>query len=398
MNREDFPILKSGIIYFDNGATTLKPKCVVDEMVNYYTKYTSNIHRGDYDNAMKTNDLYDKVRGIVKDFINAKDEIEIVYTSGATESLNLVAFGFFKKYLKKGDEVLINKSEHASNVLPWQVLEKEIGIKVEYVPLDDNYELTIENLEKKVTDKTKVISLAHISNVIGDIRDIEKIGKFCKEKNIYFVVDASQSIAHYKIDVQKSNVDFLAFSAHKMMGPTGVGVLYGKNELLEKTDPLKYGGGMNQSFESTGEYILKTSPIKFEAGTPPIAEVIGMGEAIKYIKSIGIEKIHNYELELKKYMVEELSKIPNIVLYNQNSKSGILAFNVKGVFSQDTSVYLNHYNIAIRAGNHCAKVLKDELDIKNTCRVSLCFYNTKEEVDVLINALKNSEDIFKVVI
>ena len=182
------------------------------------------------------------------------------------------------------------------------------------------------------------------------------------------------------------------------MGPTGVGVLYGKNELLEKTDPLKYGGGMNQSFESTGEYILKTSPIKFEAGTPPIAEVIGMGEAIKYIKSIGIEKIHNYELELKKYMVEELSKIPNIVLYNQNSKSGILAFNVKGVFSQDTSVYLNHYNIAIRAGNHCAKVLKDELDIKNTCRVSLCFYNTKEEVDVLINALKNSEDIFKVVI
>lgn len=398
MNREDFPILKNGIIYFDNGATTLKPKCVVDEMVNYYTKYTSNIHRGDYDNAMKTNDLYDKVRGIVKDFINAKDEREIVYTSGATESLNLVAFGFFKKYLKKGDEVLINKSEHASNVLPWQVLEKEIGIKVEYVPLDDNYELTIENLEKKVTDKTKVISLAHISNVIGDIRDIEKIGKFCKERNIYFVVDASQSIAHYKIDVQKSNVDFLAFSAHKMMGPTGVGVLYGKNELLEKTDPLKYGGGMNQSFESTGEYILKTSPIKFEAGTPPIAEVIGMGEAIKYIKSIGIEKIHNYELELKKYMVEELSKIPNIVLYNQNSKSGILAFNVKGVFSQDTSVYLNHYNIAIRAGNHCAKVLKDELDIKNTCRVSLCFYNTKEEVDVLINALKNSEDIFKVVI
>ena len=398
MNREDFPILKSGIIYFDNGATTLKPKCVVDEMVNYYTKYTSNIHRGDYDNAMKTNDLYDKVRGIVKDFINAKDEREIVYTSGATESLNLVAFGFFKKYLKKGDEVLINKSEHASNVLPWQVLEKEIGIKVEYVPLDDNYELTIENLEKKVTDKTKVISLAHISNVIGDIRDIEKIGKFCKERNIYFVVDASQSIAHYKIDVQKSNVDFLAFSAHKMMGPTGVGVLYGKNELLEKTDPLKYGGGMNQSFESTGEYILKTSPIKFEAGTPPISEVIGMGEAIKYIKSLGIEKIHNYELELKKYMVEELSKIPNIVLYNQNSKSGILAFNVKGVFSQDTSVYLNHYNIAIRAGNHCAKVLKDELDIKNTCRVSLCFYNTKEEVDVLINALKNSEDIFKVVI
>ncbi len=398
MNRDDFPILNSGIIYFDNGATTLKPKCVVDKMIDYYTKYTSNIHRGDYDNAMKTNEAYDEVRELVRDLINAKNISEIVYTSGTTESLNLVAFGFFKKYLKKDDEVLINKAEHASNILPWLVLQKEIGIKVKYIPLDENRELTIENIKKTITDKTKVISVAHISNVIGDIRDIEQIGKICKEKNIYFVVDAAQSISHYKIDVEKANIDFLAFSAHKMMGPTGVGILYGKKELLDKTDPLKYGGGMNQNFESNGEYVLKTAPIKFEAGTPPIAEVIGLGEAIKYIKKIGVDKIHKYELELKEYMVEELSKIPNIILYNKNSKSGILAFNVEGVFSQDTSVYLNHYNIAIRAGNHCAKVLKDDLDIKNTCRVSLCLYNTKEEIDVLIKALKNSKDIFKVVI
>ncbi len=398
MNRDDFPILKNGVIYFDNGATTLKPKCVVDKMVDYYTKYTSNIHRGDYDNAMKTNEEYDEVRELVRDLINAKNISEIVYTSGTTESLNLIAFGFFKKYLKKDDEVLINKAEHASNILPWLVLQKEIGIKVRYIPLDENRELSIENIEKTITDKTKVISVAHISNVIGDIRDIEQIGKICKDKNIYFVVDAAQSISHYKIDVEKSNIDFLAFSAHKMMGPTGVGILYGKKELLDKTEPLKYGGGMNQNFESTGEYVLKTAPIKFEAGTPPIAEVIGLGEAIKYIKKIGIDKIHKYELELKEYMVEELSKIPNIILYNKNSKSGILAFNVEGVFSQDTSVYLNHYNIAIRAGNHCAKVLKDDLDIKNTCRVSLCLYNTKEEIDVLIKALKNSKDIFKVVI
>ena len=398
MNRDDFPILNSGIIYFDNGATTLKPKCVVDKMIDYYTKYTSNIHRGDYDNAMKTNEAYDEVRELVRDLINAKNISEIVYTSGTTESLNLVAFGFFKKYLKKVDEVLINKAEHASNILPWLVLQKEIGIKVKYIPLDENRELTIENIKKTITDKTKVISVAHISNVIGDIRDIEQIGKICKEKNIYFVVDAAQSISHYKIDVEKANIDFLAFSAHKMMGPTGVGILYGKKELLDKTDPLKYGGGMNQNFESNGEYVLKTAPIKFEAGTPPIAEVIGLGEAIKYIKKIGVDKIHKYELELKEYMVEELSKIPNIILYNKNSKSGILAFNVEGVFSQDTSVYLNHYNIAIRAGNHCAKVLKDDLDIKNTCRVSLCLYNTKEEIDILIKALKNSKDIFKVVI
>lgn len=398
MNRDDFPILKNGVIYFDNGATTLKPNCVVNEMVNYYTKYTSNIHRGDYDNAMKTNEAYDNVREIVRDFINAKEKEEIVYTSGATESINLVAFGFFKKYLKKDDEVLINKAEHASNVLPWLVLEREIGIKVKYIPLDENHELTIDNIEKTITNKTKVISVAHISNVIGDVRNIDEIGRICKNKNIYFVVDAAQSISHYKIDVEKSNIDFLAFSGHKMMGPTGVGILYGKKELLEKTDPLKYGGGMNQSFESNGDYILKEAPIKFEAGTPPIAEVIGLGEAIKFIKSIGIEKIRDYELELKEYMVEELSKIPNIILYNKNSKSGILAFNVEGVFPQDTSVYLNHYNIAIRAGNHCAKILKDDLDIKNTCRVSLCLYNTKEEIDVLVKALKNSKDIFKVVI
>ena len=360
MNRDEFPILNQDLIYLDNGATTLKPKRVVDKMVDYYEKYTSNIHRGDYNNAIKTNEEYDNVRNIVKDFINAEDPNEIVYTSGTTESLNLAVFGFFKNKLSEGDEVLISKAEHASNVLPWLALEKEKKIKVKYIPLDENYELTLDNLESSLTDKTKVISIAHISNVIGDIRDIEKIGKICKEKNIYFVVDAAQSVSHIPIDVVKANVSFLAFSAHKMTGPTGVGVLYGKKELLKDMQPLKYGGGMNQSFESDNSYILKDYPIKFEAGTPPIAEVIGLGEAIKFITDIGVEKIHDHEYSLKKYLIDNLEKIPNIVLYNKNSKSGIVTFNIKGVFSQDTSVYLNHYNIAIRAGNHCAKILKDD--------------------------------------
>ena len=398
MNRDEFPILNQDLIYLDNGATTLKPKRVVDKMVDYYEKYTSNIHRGDYNNAIKTNEEYDNVRNIVKDFINAEDPNEIVYTSGTTESLNLAVFGFFKNKLSEGDEVLINKAEHASNVLPWLVLEKEKKIKVKYIPLDENYELTLDNLESSLTDKTKVISIAHISNVIGDIRDIEKIGKICKEKNIYFVVDAAQSVSHIPIDVVKANVSFLAFSAHKMTGPTGVGVLYGKKELLKDMEPLKYGGGMNQSFESDNSYILKDYPIKFEAGTPPIAEVIGLGEAIKFITDIGVEKIHDHEYSLKKYLIDNLEKIPNIVLYNKNSKSGIVTFNIKGVFSQDTSVYLNHYNIAIRAGNHCAKILKDDLNIKNTCRISIYLYNTKEEIDKVIEVLKNSKDIFKVVI
>lgn len=398
MNRDEFPILNQDLIYLDNGATTLKPKRVVDKMVDYYEKYTSNIHRGDYNNAIKTNEEYDNVRNIVKDFINAEDPNEIVYTSGTTESLNLVVFGFFKNKLSEGDEVLISKAEHASNVLPWLALEKEKKIKVKYIPLDENYELTLDNLESSLTDKTKVISIAHISNVIGDIRDIEKIGKICKEKNIYFVVDAAQSVSHIPIDVVKANVSFLAFSAHKMTGPTGVGVLYGKKELLKDMEPLKYGGGMNQSFESDNSYILKDYPIKFEAGTPPIAEVIGLGEAIKFITDIGVEKIHDHEYSLKKYLIDNLKKIPNIVLYNKNSKSGIVTFNIKGVFSQDTSVYLNHYNIAIRAGNHCAKILKDDLNIKNTCRISVYLYNTKEEIDKVIEVLKNSKDIFKVVI
>ena len=398
MNRDDFPILKNNLIYFDNGATTLKPKCVVDKMVSYYTEYTSNIHRGDYNNATVTNREYDEVRNIVKNFINASSSDEIIYTSGTTESLNMVAFGFFRYKLNSDDEILITKAEHASNILPWQVLEEEHHGKVKYIELDENHELTIENLLKAITPKTKVISVAHVSNVIGDIRDISKIGRICKEKGIYFVVDAAQSASHIKIDVQDSNVSFLAFSAHKMTGPTGVGILYGKKELLDEMRPLKYGGGMNQSFEVDGTYILKETPIKFEAGTPPIAEVIGLGEAIKFIESIGVDKIHEHEYGLKKYLVENLEKIPNVVLYNKNSKSGIVSFNVKGVFPQDTSIYLNTYNIAIRAGNHCAKVLKDELNIKNTCRVSLYLYNTKEEVDVLIEALKRSEDIFKVVI
>lgn len=398
MNRDDFPILKNNLIYFDNGATTLKPKCVVDKMVSYYTEYTSNIHRGDYNNATVTNREYDEVRNIVKNFINASSSDEIIYTSGTTESLNMVAFGFFRYKLNSDDEILITKAEHASNILPWQVLEEEHHGKVKYIELDENHELTIENLLKAITPKTKVVSVAHVSNVIGDIRDISKIGRICKEKGIYFVVDAAQSASHIKIDVQDSNVSFLAFSAHKMTGPTGVGILYGKKELLDEMRPLKYGGGMNQSFEVDGTYILKEAPIKFEAGTPPIAEVIGLGEAIKFIESIGVDKIHEHEYGLKKYLIENLEKIPNVVLYNKNSKSGIVSFNVKGVFPQDTSIYLNAYNIAIRAGNHCAKVLKDELNIKNTCRVSLYLYNTKEEVDVLIEALKRSEDIFKVVI
>ena len=398
MNRDDFKILKEDFIFFDNCATTLKPNIVVDETVKYYTEYTSNAHRGDYDNSIKVDTLYEETRTKVRKLINAKSDSEIVFTSGATESLNLVVFGFMKYNLKKGDEVLLTKAEHASNVLPWLELANEKGIKIKYIPLDKDHKLDYDELVKMISPKTKVISIAHVTNTIGDIRPVEKIGKLCKENNIYFVVDGAQSIPHFKVDVLKNNIDFLAFSAHKMLGPTGVGVLYGKYDLLNETRPINFGGGMNNIFESTGEVEYKSIPTRFEAGTPNIAGVIGFNRAIDYINSIGYDAIERQEKELRKYLIDNLKKIDNVILYNENSDTGIVLFNLKDIFPQDTSVYLNTYHICVRAGNHCAKILKDELGIRNTCRISLYFYNTKEEIDVLIEALKKSKNIFEVVI
>ena len=398
MNRDNFPAIDNNLIYFDNSATSLKPKCVIDKMIEYYSKYTSNIHRGDYNNAIRTNKEYDEAREVVKNFIHAKSMEEIVFTSGTTDSLNTIVFGYFKNILNKDDEVLITKSEHASNVLPWFVLEKMGKCTIKYIRLNENYEVTLENVKKSINKNTKVISIAHVSNVIGDIRDIEGIGKIAKDNNLYFVVDAAQSVSHINIDVIKSNISFLAFSGHKMCGPTGVGVLYGKNEYLKNLVPLKYGGGMNESFDSDKSYILKNYPTNLEAGTPPIAEVIGLKEAINYVTSIGVENIHKHELELKKYLISRIENMDNIIIYNKDTESGIVTFNIKDVFAQDTSIYLNTYGIAIRAGNHCAKILKDEIGIKNTCRISFYIYNTFEEVDKLVEALKNSDKLYDVVI
>ena len=400
MNRNNFPIFeeKKDLIYFDNGATTLKPKEVIDSVSLYYSSYTANAHRGDYDNSIEVDNKYESVREKIKKFINADSQKEIIFTKGTTDSLNMIVFGFMNNYLKAGDEVLISKSEHASNILPWMELANRIGIKIKYIDLSDDFSITEENLLKAITSKTKVISLAHITNVIGDVRNIEMIGSICKQHNIIFIVDAAQSIGHIKIDVRKSNVDFLAFSAHKMLGPTGIGVLYGKFDLLDKLIPTSYGGGMNAFFESTGEVEYKPLPERLEAGTQNIAGVIGMGAAIDYINKIGIDKIHNHELELKRYAVSKLENIPNLKIYNKNSKSGIIVFNIDKIFSQDLAVYLNHYKICVRSGNHCAKILKDEIKASNTCRASFYLYNTKEEIDKLANILENRENIFDVIL
>lgn len=395
MNREDFPLLKNDIIYLDNSATSLKPQSVIDKMNDYYTNYSANAHRGDYDLSYRVDQEYENTRELVREFINAEYLEEVVFTSGATEGLNMIVNGFFANLLEPGDEVLITTSEHASNVLPWFRLVKKLGIKVSYIPLDSHYYVTMENVKKAITPKTKVISLAGITNVIGDARPIKEIAKLAHENNIFMVVDGAQMVPHVKVDVRDLDIDFLAFSGHKMCGPTGVGVLYGKKELLEHLEPTNLGGGMNESFDNPDEIYLKSLPTRLEAGTPNIAGVIGLGEAIKYLNKVGMENIGKQEHELRTYLINKLLPIKHIDIINLESDSGIVAFNVNKIFSQDVAYYLNKYNICVRAGNHCAKILKSSIGVTSTIRVSLYFYNTHEEIDDLVELLKDYDKIVR---
>ena len=394
MHRDDFPMIKDDLIYLDNGATTFKPKCVLEAMNDYYENYSPNAHRGDYSISYKVDVAYENARVKVAKFINAEID-EVVFTSGATESLNVIATGFFGNLLEEGDEIIISDAEHASNVLPWFRLANKLGAVIKYVPLDANLHVTLENIKSIVTPRSKVISLAGITNVVGDVRPIKEICKFAHQNNMFVVCDGAQSVPHTKTDVKDLDVDFLAFSGHKMCGPTGVGVLYGKKELLESVEPLSLGGGMNESFDSEKEIYLKDLPQRLEAGTPNIAGVIGLGAAVDYLDKIGMDTISIYEQKLKKYMMDKLEKIPYIQIVNEEADSGIVAFNVEGIFSQDVAYYLNKYNICVRAGNHCAKILKKAIGVKNTIRVSLYFYNTKEEIDALVELLSDKDKIMK---
>ena len=393
--REDFPMLNKDIIYFDNSATSLKPKKVIDKMVDYYENYGANAHRGDYDISYKVDIEYENARDEIVEFINAKSKEEVIFTSGATESLNMIAQGFFANIVEAGDEILITTSEHASNVLPWFRLANDYGCVINFIPLDENLHVTMENVKKSITPKTKIIALAQITNVVGDVRPIKEIAKLAHENNIFLVVDGAQSAAHMKVDMQDLDVDFFAFSAHKMLGPTGVGVLYGKKELLENLEPINLGGGMNESFDNPKEIYLKDLPTRLEAGTPNIAGVIGFGEAIKYLKNVGMEQISERERHLREYLVEKLVRIPHIDIINLEADSGIVTFNVDGIFSQDVAYYLNKYNVCVRAGNHCAKILKNSTGVTNSIRVSLSFYNTESEIDEFVELLKNKEKIME---
>lgn len=393
--RKDFPMLNGkqmqghDLIYFDNAATTFKPQCVIDAVVRYYSDLSVNAHRGDYELSYQVDTIYENARKSIAKLINA-DFNEVVFTSGASESLNLVAYGYGQKYLKAGDVVLTTEAEHASNVLPWMQACHKSGATLEFIELEPSGKLTIENFKKAFHDRVKVVAIAQVTNVLAFEVPIKEICEIAHAKGAIVSVDAAQSVPHMPVDVKDLDCDFLSFSAHKMCGPTGVGILYGKYEMLEATEPFLYGGGSNARFDMCGNILLKKPPFKFESGTPAIEAVMGFGVAANYLEQIGMKAIHEYEVALHRYFVEELSKVEHIEIYNAQADNGIIAFNVKGVFAQDAATFFNSKGIAVRSGQHCAKLLMDKLGTSATLRASVYFYNTYEEVDYFISVAKQA--------
>ena len=391
-----FPMKKEELIYFDNAATTFKPIQVINKEIEYMSMYTANSHRGDYNISFKVDDEIDNTRELVKSFINARHKEEIIFTSNTTDSLNLIVGGYFKNYLSSSDEVVLNKAEHASNILPWLMLRKSIGFKIKYATLDKDNTLSLDSIKKCITKNTKVISLAYITNVIGDKRDIKEIISYAHKRGILVVVDAAQAIGHTKIDVREIDADILAFSAHKMCGPTGVGVLYAKKEILDKMMPVKFGGGMNLNYHES-DISLAEIPYRFEAGTPNIGGIIAFGEAIKFLNMVGLDNIERVERHLRKYLISELKKIDYVKVYNEEIPSSIVLINIDGITSGDLGLYLNTRGICVRSGKHCTKLLEDESGFTDTVRISLYFYNSYEEIDKLVTSLMDYKAIMEFV-
>ncbi|WP_314022366.1 aminotransferase class V-fold PLP-dependent enzyme [Gemella sanguinis] len=399
--REDFPILKrkiknNDLIFFDNGATTQKPIQVIEAISDYYKNYNSNIHRSVYTLGDESEKIYEESKHLVKEFINANSHEEIIYTSGTTESMNFIA-RIIEQDVEDGDEIILTYMEHHANLVPWQQLAIRKNLTLRFLDLDELGRININQLKELINDKTKIVSICHASNVLGNINPVYEIGSLLKDKDIYFVVDAAQSVPHMKIDVDKMNCDFLAFSAHKMCGPTGIGVLYGKKNLLEKFDPVEFGGGMIGVVEEKSS-TWAILPDKFEAGTPLLAEAAGLGATIKYLEDIGLENIESYTKELTKYLYDELSKISNIKIYGTNEISdrvSLVSFNLEGVHPHDLTSFLDEKGICIRAGHQCTQPLLGKLGAYSVARASLYFYNTKEEIDFFIQVLKETKEFFE---
>lgn len=396
--RDDFPILQNRkMAYLDSGATTQKPKQVIEAIEKFYENNNANPHRGAYSLSIEATEEYENTRKKIAKFINARYEEEIIFSKNASESLNLVAYSYGLDNLKKDDEVVISIMEHHSNLVPWQYVTGKTKSNLKYMYIDENYELSKEEIESKITDKTKIVAITHVSNVLGTINPVKEIIKYAHKKGAIVIVDASQSIPHMKIDVQDLDADFLAFSGHKMLAPLGIGVLYGKREILNKMNPFLMGGDMIEYV-----YEQKTTfaplPNKFEAGTQNVEGVIGLGAAIDYISNLGYDKIQEIEDELLDYAREELSKLDFLKIYmtpNRKKHSAVISFNIKGVHPHDVASILDSENVCVRSGNHCAQPLLRFLGEDSTCRMSLYFYNTKQDIDMLVEALKKAYKMFE---
>ena len=389
--REDFPILKKQIngkqlIYFDNAATSQTPTCVINSISDYYNNYNSNIHRGVHSLSEEATEAYEKARGKIQIHFNAKHKEEIIFTSGTTHSINIVSNGFLD-LIGEDDEIIVSGLEHHSNIVPWQMMCKKTNSKLKVIPLDKNGELDLKEFKNLVSKKTKLVFLNQVSNALGIINPIEEIIQISHSYNALVLIDGAQSAAHFKIDLQKLNVDFFTASAHKLCGPTGVGFLYGKKELLEKIEPFMGGGEMisDVTFEKT---TYAEIPHKFEAGTPNISGVIAFGVALDYMNSLGFENIRQYEDKLLKYATEKLKEIDGLIIYGDvKNKTSVISFNISGIHSYDIGSILDKYGVAVRTGQHCAQPIMDHFDIPGTVRVSLSFINTFEEIDILQKAI-----------
>ena len=397
--RKQFPMLAKQkymqgkpLVFLDNASTTFKPQCVIDAIVKYYSEETANSHRGDYDLCYNMDVEIENTRKAIARFVNC-DFKEVVFTSGDTMSLNLIAYSLGRKILKKGDEVVLSYAEHSSDILPWYQVCNEVGANIKFIPLSEKGELLPQNLEKVMSNKTKIVSIANVGNVLAYTANIKGLTTIAHKYGAYMVVDGAQSVPHTKTDFKEWDIDLLTFSAHKMCGPTGIGCLIGKYDILDMMDPFMVGGGNNVTFNTNQNVEYLNPPTKCEAGTLHLAGILGFKAAVEFIESIGIENIHKHDLELFDYDIEKLEELDNVIIYNKEARGGVITFNVKDVFAQDEATLLNSKGIAVRSGQHCAKILNGFLKTPATCRMSTYLCTTKEEIDALVNALKEGGNI-----
>ena len=396
--KKDFPLLENNMItYLDSGATSQKPIQVINRVQEFYERYNANPHRGAYNLSIEATEAYENTRKEIAKFINTIFPEEIIFSKNATESLNLIAYSYGMENVKQDDEIVLSIMEHHSNLVPWQKVAKAKGAKLNYMYINKDFELSEEEIKSKITDKTKIVGITHVSNVLGTINNIKEIIKYAHKKGAVVVVDLSQSIPHFEIDVQDLDCDFAVFSGHKMLAPLGIGVLYGKREILNKMEPFIMGGDM---IEYVYEQYTTFAPLpnKFEAGTQNVEGVVGLGAAIEYIKNIGYKTIHELEEEVLLYARQELSKLEYLDLYltpNIKNHSGVISFNIKGVHPHDVASILDSYGVCVRSGNHCAQPLLRYMGLDSTCRASFYFYNTKEDVDKLVSSLNKAYEMFK---